>query len=261
MSVDPLAEQYPAWSPFNYVLGNPISLIDPLGLLPESPDWEWRINSKTGEYKKIGNKGGATTQYIYWNDDKSHSDVLQGSEIHVGPVAKNWYSDGDFEYAVHTVDLWADIPEEYQGAYTKFDLADRYNAMQKGDPNDIAGQEAMGLPRREQIWNSSDYGRYLDQKYGSRSGFIMMYDNGLQYYMLPSGALYKVMAAQNASAKFGSRFGKLFAPAFGPVQSFSKNPWIRYLQMTKGQYKGQGANWINQASSDYHKLKAVGKLP
>ncbi len=29
--VDPLAEQYPAWSPFNYVLGNPVLLIDPDG--------------------------------------------------------------------------------------------------------------------------------------------------------------------------------------------------------------------------------------
>jgi len=31
MSVDPLAEKYPGWSPYNYVLGNPISNIDPQG--------------------------------------------------------------------------------------------------------------------------------------------------------------------------------------------------------------------------------------
>jgi hypothetical protein len=68
------------------------------------------------------------------------------------------------------------------------------------------------------------------------------------------------MAAQNASAKFGSRFGSSFAPTFGTVQTFSRNPWIRLLQMNKGQYKGLGKNWINQAASDYHKLKAAGGL-
>ncbi len=132
--------------------------------------------------------------------------------------------------------------------------------MLKGDPNDIAGQEAMGLPRREQIWNASDYGRYLDNKYGNRSGLIMMFDNNLHYYMLPTGFLYKGMAAQNASAKFGSRFGTSFAPAFRPVQILSRNPWIRFLQINKGKYKGLGKNWINQAAADYHKLKANGGL-
>lgn len=36
LSVDPLIEDYPAWSPFNYVMGNPIRLIDPSGMNPEN---------------------------------------------------------------------------------------------------------------------------------------------------------------------------------------------------------------------------------
>ena len=37
-AVDPLAEQTPSWSAFNYVHGNPIRLIDPLGLSAEEKD-------------------------------------------------------------------------------------------------------------------------------------------------------------------------------------------------------------------------------
>lgn len=33
--VDPLADQFAAWSPYNYVLGNPISLVDPDGAAPQ----------------------------------------------------------------------------------------------------------------------------------------------------------------------------------------------------------------------------------
>ena len=37
LSVDPLAADYAAWSPYNYVLGNPIMLIDPDGRAPGDP--------------------------------------------------------------------------------------------------------------------------------------------------------------------------------------------------------------------------------
>jgi len=35
LSVDPLAADYASWSPYNYVMGNPISYIDPDGRSPE----------------------------------------------------------------------------------------------------------------------------------------------------------------------------------------------------------------------------------
>ncbi len=35
MQVDPLAEKYPGWSPYNYVLNNPVKLYDPDGKWPK----------------------------------------------------------------------------------------------------------------------------------------------------------------------------------------------------------------------------------
>ncbi|MDR6969265.1 RHS repeat-associated protein [Flavobacterium arsenatis] len=35
LSVDPLAEKFPSWNPYNYTMQNPINLVDPTGMSPE----------------------------------------------------------------------------------------------------------------------------------------------------------------------------------------------------------------------------------
>ena len=45
LSLDPLAADFASWSPYNYVLGNPVILVDPDGQAPEGPIY--------GEYGKL----------------------------------------------------------------------------------------------------------------------------------------------------------------------------------------------------------------
>lgn len=53
LSPDPLAEEFPSWSPYNFVMNNPMRYIDPDGRMPIDSDGEF-INEKG---KVVGNDG------------------------------------------------------------------------------------------------------------------------------------------------------------------------------------------------------------
>jgi len=62
--VDPLADKYPNWTPYNYTLNNPVRLVDPDGMEAED-EWEIHINKNgTTTVKWISDKGGDEVDHI-----------------------------------------------------------------------------------------------------------------------------------------------------------------------------------------------------
>jgi hypothetical protein len=63
----PLADEFPSWTPYHFVHNNPVRLTDPTGMKADST---YEINTKTGQFTVIDDKGGDEIDYIQlWNGE------------------------------------------------------------------------------------------------------------------------------------------------------------------------------------------------
>ena len=90
MSVDPLASEFPSWTPYHFVHNNPINMIDPDG---RSADW---VESAEGE--------------IYWDENATSQETTKEGETYLGKnvlvATHNRDADGNEEINSATFDLY-----------------------------------------------------------------------------------------------------------------------------------------------------------
>ncbi|WP_175489244.1 RHS repeat-associated core domain-containing protein [Neolewinella agarilytica] len=108
LGVDPLASKFPGWSPFNYVVGNPNSLIDPDGRMPSGPGdppSKTRLNFELklgfggtfgGEVEVFGMKVGFLadfgTKQTVLSMDGLTTERTSGAEVDIGVLGVGYES-------------------------------------------------------------------------------------------------------------------------------------------------------------------------
>lgn len=87
MSPDPLSEEFPDWSPYNYAVNNPINNIDPTGLAAESVKDDYKLN-KNGQIELI-KRTNDNSDTLFATDKNGNVDTSKSIT-----VAKDKPSDG-----------------------------------------------------------------------------------------------------------------------------------------------------------------------
>ncbi len=93
MNVDPLAEDYPGWTPYHYVHNNPLNMIDPTGM---SAEWVPQVNEdgSTSYIAEAGDNAETFASQYGLSQDKAeaitgttgNNEIAEGTEISGGKV-------------------------------------------------------------------------------------------------------------------------------------------------------------------------------
>ncbi len=100
MSVDPLADAYASWSPYNYTLNNPLKYTDPTGMAPEHVEGDYYDNKGNylgtdgiddGKIYVLNSSTDQGCQYMSCDELKSSStEVFASTQKNKNEVLKAW---------------------------------------------------------------------------------------------------------------------------------------------------------------------------
>jgi RHS repeat-associated protein len=84
LSVDPLSDQAPGWTPYRYGFNNPIRFVDPNGMFED----EWELDSKGNVINRIENKNYDSFHIVEKDEDGNYQRVASSKELEYGTVTE-----------------------------------------------------------------------------------------------------------------------------------------------------------------------------
>jgi len=228
MFVDPLAEEFPSWNPYNYTMNNPINLTDPTGMAPEGLDNEYRIYKSGGEIKKIehvSNKGGDETDYVtevnmdvpmmYANSTQSYTTDVEKRGTYVktnlsslhGSVASKQHGPGYRNYSIYQAQSQAIEPMGFDSPFfvvggassflTRSAASRSTPALRAAYESEVAGLSSIAGKMRSTGQSSENIARSL---HGMRR------ELGVKYKSLTPDNMLQTIYQRNVQ-KYGDKLG------------------------------------------------------
>ena len=135
MQIDPLADQFPGWTPYHYVHNNPLNLIDPTGMAAYSPIYD----QETGEFLGTDDQG-LQGEAIAMNKNDFKQGMSHKEATSKGTLLSDFEGSDQVKNAIETHSGSLHLRPDWDGKLT-FAEVTRWSNEGRGNPLFVDGRK------------------------------------------------------------------------------------------------------------------------